>query len=117
MQNQQAASFCRRLRVTWQQWYQENEALLTNTAKMYGDAEARQTLSTLDKNEVVELVDKEGTMFKIKYNNKEGWLSIDDIVPLYLFSDDKVREQYQARFDPHRKINILNTGEHVRIWL
>ena len=67
----------------------------------------RQTLVTLDKNEVVELVDKEGTMFKVKYNGKEGWLSIDDLVPLYLFSDDKVREQYQARFDPHRKINIL----------
>ena len=49
-------------------------------------------------------------MFKVKYNNKEGWFSIDDLYHLYLFSDDKVREQYQARFDPHRKINILNTS-------
>ena len=38
-------------------------------------------------------------VFKVKYNGKEGWLSIDDLVPLYLFSDDKVREE-QARFDP-----------------
>ena len=114
VQNQQAIPSAEDLELLGSNGLKENEALLTNTAKMYGDAEARQTLSTLDKNEVVELVDKEGTMFKIKYNNKEGWLSIDDIVPLYLFSDDKVREQYQARFDPHRKINILNTSWHVQ---
>lgn len=110
VQNQQAIPSAEDLQLLGSNGLKESEALLTNTAKMYGDVEARQTLITLDKNEVVELVDKEGTMFKVKYNGKEGWLSIDDLVPLYLFSDDKVREQYQARFDPHRKINILNTS-------
>ncbi len=109
-QNQQAIPSAEELELLGSSGLKESDALLTNTAKMYGDAEARQTLATLDKDEVVELLDKSGTMFKVKYEGKEGWISIDDLVPLYLFSDEKIREQFQGRFDPHRKINILNTS-------
>ena len=70
---------------------------------MYGDVEARQTLELGKRGGRVGR--QRRTMFS-QIQWQEGWLSIDDLVPLYLFSDDKVREQYQARFDPHRKINI-----------
>ncbi len=109
-ENQQTIPSAQDLELIGSSGLKESDALLTNTAKLYADSEARQTVATLDKNESVELVDKDGNMFKVKYDEKEGWISIDDVVPLYLFSEAKVREQYQARFDPHRKINILNTS-------
>ena len=110
MENQRAIPSAADLELIGNNGLTESDALLTNTAKFYGDAEAKQTLRSLSKNEVVKLLDKSGTMFKVKYEGTEGWISIDDLIPLYLFSETKVREQYQARFDPHRKINILNTS-------
>jgi hypothetical protein len=87
---------------------EEDDALLTNTAKIFADPEGRKTLATINKNDSVTLLDKKGTMFNVEYSGGKGWISISDLAPLYLFAGEKIRKEYQARFDPHRFVNLLN---------
>ena len=45
-------------------------------------------------------------MFQVEYNGGKGCFDLDR--HQYLFAGEKVRNEYQARFDPHRFVNLLN---------
>lgn len=85
---------------------QEDQAMLTEDAKLYKDHEARSTITTLKKDSVVDLKDKRGDFFQVSAGGKTGWLSMHDIAPAYLFSSRDVRYKYDSRFNAYRKIHL-----------
>lgn len=107
-QNQQTIPSESDLQIVGQNGLNEDDALITVLSKMYGDPQGRNTIATLEKNTVLRLIEKKDSMFKVEYNNKEGWIGLDKLAPMYLFAGEKIRKEYQARFDPHRFINLLN---------
>lgn len=83
---------------------QEDQAMLTEDAKLYKDYEARSTLTSLTKNTIVTLKDKKGEFFQVQVGGKTGWISMHDIAPAYLFASRDVRYKYDSRFNAYRKI-------------
>ena len=83
---------------------QEDQAMLTENSKLYKDHEARSTLTTLDKDSIVDLKDKRGDFFQVSAGGKTGWISVHDIAPAYLFAGKDIRYKYDARFNAYRKI-------------
>ena len=107
-QNQQTIPSEADLQIVGHNGLKDDDALLTNLSKMYADPEGRNTLSTLEKNSVVTLLEKKDSMFKVKHGGKEGWVGLNSLAPMYLFAGEKIRKEYQARFDPHRFVNLIN---------
>ena len=87
-QNQQTIPSESDLQIVGQNGLNEDDALVTALSKMYGDPQGRNTIATLEKNTVLRLLEKKDSMFKVEYNNKEGWIALDNWLPC-LFAGEK----------------------------
>ena len=68
------------------------------------------TVGSVPKDSKVQLVAKRGEYYHIKSDSGEGWVSVMDVVPAYLFADARTREDYDPIYNPDRYVFVKNSS-------
>lgn len=67
--------------------------------------------TTLDKDDVVDLLAKRGAFYKARTKSgQEGWVPVSQVIPLYQLGDESVRAEYDPLYNPDKYVNIANAG-------
>lgn len=64
----------------------------------------------LPKDASAELLGKRGDWYRLRYDGKEGYAKVDQIVPAYYFGDEKVKQQHDPLYNPDRYVTVRNSA-------
>ncbi len=88
-----------------------SEVLVTgNPTQLFGEAGGSAAVGTLPKDSKAELLGKRGEWYRLRSNGVEGYARITDVVPAYLFGDEKVQEQYKPLYYPDQYATVRNSS-------
>ncbi|MBM74213.1 MAG: hypothetical protein CMK59_02325 [Proteobacteria bacterium] len=90
------------------------EGMTTNEAIAYAghskDEKNLTQVGTMPANMRVQLLEKEGDRFLIESAKGKGWVDVKNILPAYLFSPKETKDYYDTIYNPHRKIQVINSS-------
>ncbi len=67
--------------------------------------------ASLQKNQILDLLAKRDDFYRVKTKEgTEGWISFDEVVPMYLLGDLDVRQEYDPLYNPDRYCNVRNAS-------
>jgi len=85
----------------------QDEGLVTATsANIYASPEGTKKIGSFGKDKTIKILDKKYSFFLVESDQGQGWISVKDIAPAYLFAKDKIRKEYDERYNTHRHIAI-----------
>ena len=89
-----------------------SEVLVTaENGQLYADAnESSAAVGPLTKNAKAELLAKRGKWYKLRFEGKEGYAKVDDVVPAYYFGDEKTKLTYDPLYNPDRYVFVRNSS-------
>lgn len=88
-----------------------SEVLVTaNPAQLFAEAGGGAAVGTLPKDTNASLLGKRGEWYRLRANGIEGYARITDVVPAYLFGDEKVQEQYKPLYYPDQYAMVRNSS-------
>jgi hypothetical protein len=65
----------------------------------------------VDKDSALSLLAKRGDFYRVKTKGgDEGWIATDQVLPMYLLGDAKVKEQYDPLYNPDRYVDVVNAS-------
>lgn len=102
------------LRLLGDQGLQLTEMLVTASpsAIIHKDPDANSpSVGSAPKDAKVQLIAKRGPWYQIEVEEgTRGWVKVDDVVPAYLFADEKTRREYDPIYNPDRYVFVKNAS-------
>ena len=87
------------------------EMLVIGDAAALYDKPDGSTLTTLTKDDKVELVAKRGEWYKVATAaGMEGYMKVDTVLPGYQLADEETRLDYDPMYNPDQYVTVNNTG-------
>jgi hypothetical protein len=72
---------------------------------------AAATVATLEKDSKVELLAKRGKFYKTRAEGgQEGWVAVEDVLPMYQIGGRESMEKYDPLYNPDRYISVSNAS-------
>jgi hypothetical protein len=89
-----------------------SEVLITaENGQLHADAnESSPAVTALTKNGKAELLAKRGKWYKLRFDGKEGYARVDDVVPAYFFGDEKDKLANDPLYNPDRYVAVRNSS-------
>ncbi len=68
-------------------------------------------LVAMKKDDKATLLSKRGTWYKLRYQDKEGWAPVDQVVAAYFFApDDETKLNYDPLYNPDKYVYVANAS-------
>jgi hypothetical protein len=89
-----------------------SEMLMTTAAPLRSTAEPNgQQVVSLQKDQVLDLMAKRDNFYKVRTKDgQEGWVSIEEVVAMYQFGGQDVREEYDPLYNPDQYVRLENAS-------
>jgi hypothetical protein len=89
-----------------------SEVLVTaENGQLHADAsESSPAVATMEKSAKAELLAKRGKWYKLRYQGKEGYAAVDDVVPAYYFGEEKDKLANDPLYNPDRYVFVRNSS-------
>lgn len=88
---------------------QYSELIVLTDAALYAEPDGRSNvLATIPKDDKAELLAKRGGYYKANYNGKEGWIRIEDTLPVYQLGGEKIRRKMDPLYNPDQYTKVTN---------
>lgn len=89
-----------------------SEVLITaENGQLHAEAsESSPAVTALVKNEKADLLAKRGKWYKLRFQGKEGYATVDSVVPAYYFGDEKTKLTYDPLYNPDRYVMVRNSS-------
>ncbi|MCB9686557.1 MAG: SH3 domain-containing protein [Alphaproteobacteria bacterium] len=72
-------------------------------------SEKASVLTTVTKDDTLQLLAKRGGFYKARTRGgAEGWIAIDQVIPLYQLGGAEVREEFDPLYNPDRYVEVAN---------
>jgi hypothetical protein len=86
--------------------------LITLTdASLFSTADEKSSvLTVIPKDGTAELLAKRGGFYKARYQGKEGWLRVEDILPIYQLGNDKVKRKLDPLYNPDQYTKVTSAS-------
>jgi len=69
------------------------------------------SLTTLDKDQRLQLLAKRGDWYQAETSDSvKGWVGVKQVVPAYMFADERTRENYDPLFNPDQYVYVKNSS-------
>jgi hypothetical protein len=79
---------------------------------LHADADAAAaSTGSVEKNAAVKLLAKKNNMWQVRTEGGvEGWVAMDQVIPIYQLGDEKVQADYDPLYNPHKYVQIGNAA-------
>jgi hypothetical protein len=67
-------------------------------------------VAPLVKNSKADLLAKRGSWYKLRVDGKEGYASVESVIPAYFFADDKTKLDYDPLYNPDKYVYVRNSS-------
>ena len=67
-------------------------------------------MASLPKSATAELLAKRGSWYRIRFEGKEGYVPVDNVVPAYYFADEKTKLDYDPLYNPDKYVYVANAS-------
>jgi hypothetical protein len=81
-------------------------------ALLHAEADANSPqVATLEKDSKIELLAKRGKFYKTKApNGTEGWVAVDQVLPMYQLGGHETMDKYDPLYNPDRYVSVSNAS-------
>lgn len=74
-------------------------------------SEAAATVASLPKDSTIDLLSKRGEFYRARTaSGQEGWIRVDQVLPMYQLGGGAVREEYDPLYNPDRYVEVSNAA-------
>lgn len=92
-----------------------SEMVVTNDGvSLFSDPDLKGPVAAVSKNEVLDLKAKRGDVYraqrKPENGGQEGWLRIDQVIPMYQFGGKEAMEDYDPLYNPDKYVFVRNAS-------
>lgn len=87
------------------------ELITLTDAELYAEPDENSSVMlTIPKDSTAELLAKRSKFYKAMYDGKEGWLRVDDILPIYQLGDEKVKRRLDPLYNPDQYTKVTSAS-------
>jgi hypothetical protein len=89
-----------------------SEVLITaENGQLYSSPDANSaSVSVLTKNAKAELLAKRGKWYRLRFDGKEGYATVDSVIPAYFFGDDATKLAHDPLYNPDKYVYVRNSS-------
>lgn len=91
--------------------YSEMLVTATGSALRAEPTSSATAMSSLDKDDVLVLLAKRGDYYKARTTSgQEGWIAVDQVLPMYQLGGQSARDDYDPLYNPDRYVEVGNAA-------